>query len=73
MAAPTDVRVEAFSQNDTQLYWVYPGSAGIGVWRSLDGSSYAVIGTATPAALTFNDTFLAAGTNKLIFPISGQD
>lgn len=62
MAAPTSVRVEAFSQTDTQLYWVYPGSASIGIYRSPDGVTYALIDSVGSGALTYNNSFLTAGT-----------
>ena len=73
MAAPTDVRVEAFSSTDTQIYWVYGGAASIAIYRSLDGVSYAEITNVTTriavGTVTYNDSFLVAGT-KYFYKLS---
>ena len=62
MAAPTDVRVEAVSPNDTTLYWTYGGSNGVDVYRSTDGVSYSVIANTAASALTYADTLLTGAT-----------
>ena len=69
MAAPTDVRVEAFSQTDTNLYWVYAGSNALSIYRSLNGSSYTLLTAVASSIVTYNDTLLTAGT-KYYYKIS---
>ncbi len=63
MAQATDVRVEATSMSTTTVRWTDTTSGGTeGVYRSTDGVSYTLIGTATTAAGIFEDTGLATGT-----------
>lgn len=62
MAVPTDVRVEAISQNDTLLNWVSGGGGNTEIYRSTNGSTYASVGGVGSGVVTFTDDFLTAGT-----------
>ncbi len=62
MAAPTTFRVEAISQTQTILRWHYTGSNSIGIYRSPDGITYALVDSVAATVKIFNDELLTAGT-----------
>ena len=74
MAAPTSFRVHAIGQNTTFLKWVYPGTKGIGVYRSTDGVTYALINPSTVpvGTVSYIDTELTSGT-KYWYKLSDDD
>jgi len=62
MAQATDVRVEATSQTSVTLRWTDAGSATEQIYRSTDGSSYALVTGVAPSAGSYEDTGLTVGT-----------
>jgi len=63
VAAPTSVRVEATSISTTVLRWAYAGSAGVSVYRSTDGVTYAsIVDGLAPSTTSYTDTGLATAT-----------
>ena len=72
MAAPNNIRVWAIGQTATVLKWVYSGSSDIGIYRSTDGVSYSLVGSAGATIKLFNDTGLTPGT-KYWYKVSDDD
>lgn len=65
MAVATNVRVEATSQSTTTVRWTDTASSGEAIYRSTDGSSYALVDTSTTPTTglgSYEDTGLSAGT-----------
>ena len=62
MAAPTSVRCEATSSTTTRVYWVANGSADVGIYRSPDGITYALVATNVVSNSPYIDSGLSSGT-----------
>ena len=67
--APQNLRTTSILQNQINLQWVGPpfgnttgNATGFKIERSVDGSSFAEIGSVTNAILNYNDTGLTSGT-----------